>query len=69
VWLTGLSASGKSTLAVALEQHLLECGMTAYRLDGDNVRMGLNKNLGFSAQDRSENIRRIAEVRSWSDGL
>jgi adenylylsulfate kinase len=62
VWMTGLSASGKSTVAVALEQVLLQRGKHAYRLDGDNVRMGLNKNLGFSAEDRAENIRRIGEV-------
>jgi adenylylsulfate kinase len=62
IWMTGLSASGKSTIAVALEQVLLERGKHAYRLDGDNVRHGLNKNLGFSAEDRAENIRRIGEV-------
>jgi len=62
VWFTGLSASGKSTIAVALEQVLIQQGLNAYRLDGDNVRMGLNKNLGFSADDRAENIRRIGEV-------
>ncbi|KAJ3185014.1 Adenylyl-sulfate kinase [Geranomyces variabilis] len=62
IWLTGLSASGKSTIASALEQHLLHSSVTAYRLDGDNVRFGLNKNLGFSPADRTENIRRIAEV-------
>ena len=62
VWLTGLSASGKSTIAVMLEQLLLRRGKLAYRLDGDNVRHGLNKNLGFSAADRAENIRRIGEV-------
>ncbi len=62
VWMTGLSASGKSTIAVALEQRLLHRGFHAYRLDGDNIRMGLNKNLGFSAEDRAENIRRIGEV-------
>ncbi|KAI8804984.1 adenylylsulfate kinase [Cladochytrium replicatum] len=62
IWFTGLSASGKSTVAVALEHILLERGLTAYRLDGDNIRFGLNKNLGFSPEDRSENIRRIAEV-------
>jgi adenylylsulfate kinase len=62
VWMTGLSASGKSTIAVALEQVLLRDGKHAYRLDGDNVRHGLNKNLGFSAADRAENIRRIGEV-------
>lgn len=62
IWFTGLSASGKSTIATALEQHLLHLGLAAYRLDGDNVRFGLNKDLGFSEQDRNENIRRIAEV-------
>jgi adenylylsulfate kinase len=62
IWFTGLSASGKSTLASALEQHLLQLGVNSYRLDGDNIRFGLNKNLGFSPEDRTENIRRIAEV-------
>ena len=62
VWMTGLSASGKSTIAVILEQMLLHKKKHAYRLDGDNIRMGLNKNLGFSADDRAENIRRIGEV-------
>ncbi|KAJ1974829.1 Adenylyl-sulfate kinase [Dimargaris xerosporica] len=62
VWLTGLSASGKSTIASALEQHLLQHGVGSYRLDGDNVRFGLNSDLGFSERDRNENIRRIAEV-------
>lgn len=62
VWLTGLSASGKSTIACALEQLLLSKGLSAYRLDGDNIRFGLNKDLGFSEQDRNENIRRISEV-------
>ncbi|KAF8417031.1 Adenylylsulfate kinase-domain-containing protein [Tirmania nivea] len=62
IWLTGLSASGKSTVATALEQHLLHNGVAAYRLDGDNIRFGLNKDLGFSEKDRNENIRRIAEV-------
>ncbi|QUC20345.1 uncharacterized protein UV8b_04586 [Ustilaginoidea virens] len=62
IWLTGLSASGKSTVATALEQHLLHLGRAAYRLDGDNVRFGLNKDLGFSERDRNENIRRISEV-------
>ncbi|PWN30681.1 putative MET14-ATP adenosine-5`-phosphosulfate 3`-phosphotransferase [Jaminaea rosea] len=62
IWLTGLSASGKSTVATALEQHLLHQKKSAYRLDGDNVRFGLNKDLGFSPKDREENIRRIAEV-------
>jgi adenylylsulfate kinase-like enzyme len=64
IWFTGLSASGKSTVATALEQHLLHLGLAAYRLDGDNVRFGLNKDLGFSEKDRNENIRRIAEVRN-----
>jgi adenylylsulfate kinase len=62
LWFTGLSASGKSTIASALEQHLVNCGVNCYRLDGDNIRFGLNKNLGFSAEDRAENIRRIGEV-------
>jgi adenylylsulfate kinase len=62
LWFTGLSASGKSTIASALEQHLVHQGVHCYRLDGDNIRHGLNKNLGFSADDRAENIRRIGEV-------
>lgn len=62
MWFTGLSASGKSTIASALEQVLVERGVNCYRLDGDNVRHGLNNNLGFSAEDRAENIRRIGEV-------
>jgi adenylylsulfate kinase len=62
VWLTGLSGSGKSTIAVDLEKRLWERGIRAYILDGDNVRHGLNKNLGFSPADRTENIRRIGEV-------
>ena len=62
VWMTGLSASGKSTIACILEQMLLHQKKHAYRLDGDNIRHGLNKNLGFSAEDRAENIRRIGEV-------
>src|SRR5215212_2538175 len=62
LWLTGLSAAGKSTIAVIFERMLLERGRLAYRLDGDNVRHGLNKNLGFSPEDRAENIRRIGEV-------
>jgi len=62
LWLTGLSASGKSTIACALEQALLSRRVPAYRLDGDNIRHGLNKNLGFSAADRTENIRRIGEI-------
>ena len=62
LWFTGLSGSGKSTVAVALEKALMERGHLCYRLDGDNIRMGINKNLGFSAEDRAENIRRIGEV-------
>ncbi len=62
VWFTGLSGSGKSTVAVALEGALFEMGKLCYRLDGDNVRLGINKNLGFSAEDRTENIRRIGEA-------
>jgi adenylylsulfate kinase len=62
LWFTGLSASGKSTIACALEQVLVQRGLSCYRLDGDNIRIGLNKNLGFSAEDRAENIRRIGEV-------
>lgn len=62
LWLTGLSASGKSTLAFALERELFEHGFACYVLDGDNVRHGLNRGLGFSQGDRTENIRRIAEV-------
>jgi adenylylsulfate kinase len=62
VWLTGLSGSGKSTIAVAAERELLRRGRPAYVLDGDNIRHGLNKNLGFSPEDRTENIRRIGEV-------
>jgi len=62
IWFTGLSGSGKSTIAVALEHELYRKGKLSYRLDGDNVRLGINKNLGFSEQDRKENIRRIGEV-------
>jgi len=62
IWLTGLSGSGKSTIAVAAEKALNEIGRLTYILDGDNVRMGLNSNLGFSPEDRTENIRRIGEV-------
>lgn len=62
LWLTGLSGSGKSTIAVALERSLLERGHLSYRLDGDNIRHGLNRGLGFSAEDRKENIRRVGEV-------
>ena len=62
LWFTGLSGSGKSTVAVALEKALMEKGHLCYRLDGDNIRLGINKNLGFSAEDRTENIRRIGEI-------
>src|SRR5246127_1325104 len=62
LWFTGLSGSGKSTIAFTLEHALVQRGWLAYVLDGDNVRHGLNKNLGFSAADREENIRRIGEV-------
>ncbi len=62
IWFTGLSGSGKSTIAVEVEKVLLEKGKAVYRLDGDNIRHGLNNDLGFSPEDRKENIRRIAEV-------
>ena len=62
LWFTGLSGSGKSTIAFTLEHALVQQGRLAYVLDGDNIRHGLNKNLGFSAADREENIRRIGEV-------
>lgn len=62
VWFTGLPSSGKSTIASALEQVIVQRKRHSYRLDGDNIRHGLNRNLGFSAEDRSENIRRIGEV-------
>lgn len=62
VWFTGLSGSGKSTIAVELEKELNARGKAVYRLDGDNIRHGLNSNLGFSEDDRNENIRRIAET-------
>ncbi len=62
VWLTGLPSAGKSTIAYTAEHALVEQGRLAYVLDGDNIRHGLNKNLGFSAEDRAENIRRIGEV-------
>ena len=62
IWFTGLSGSGKSTIAIALERALYDIGKLSYRLDGDNVRLGINKNLGFSEADRTENIRRIGEV-------
>jgi len=62
IWFTGLSGAGKSTLAMGLEQRLYALGYACYTLDGDNVRRGLNANLGFSPEDRSENIRRVGEV-------
>lgn len=62
VWFTGLSGSGKSTIAVAVEQRLLAAGRLCYRVDGDNLRHGLNRNLGFSPEDRAENVRRTGEV-------
>ncbi|SHH72795.1 adenylyl-sulfate kinase [Virgibacillus chiguensis] len=62
LWFTGLSGSGKSTITVELERKLYQLGIHTYRLDGDNIRHGLNKNLGFTAEGRSENIRRIGEV-------
>src|SRR5699024_7552894 len=62
VWFTGLSGSGKSTISVELEKELHNLGVRTYRLDGDNIRHGLNKDLGFSPEDRKENIRRIGEV-------
>src|SRR5262245_44248318 len=62
LWFTGLSGSGKSTVAFTLEHALVQAGKLAYVLDGDNIRFGLNKNLGFTAADREENIRRIGEV-------
>ena len=62
VWFTGLSGSGKSTVATAVEKALLEPGRPSYVLDGDNIRLGLNGDLGFTAADRDENVRRVAEV-------
>ncbi len=62
LWCTGLSGSGKSTLAAAVEQRLIAAGRAAYRLDGDNLRTGLNADLGFTREDRTENVRRVAEV-------
>ena len=62
IWFTGLSGSGKSTLAIALERELQERGLLCRILDGDNIRSGINNNLGFTAEDRIENIRRIAEI-------
>lgn len=62
VWFTGLSGSGKSTVAVEVERLLVRTGRAAYMLDGDNIRHGLNADLGFSAEDRDENVRRVGEV-------
>ncbi len=62
IWLTGLSGSGKSSVAVELERQLIEAGRPAYLLDGDNLRQGLNGDLGFSARDRDENVRRVSHV-------
>lgn len=62
IWFTGLSGSGKSTIAIELEKKLIDLNKIVYRLDGDNIRNGLNSDLGFSEEDRNENIRRIAEV-------
>ncbi|WHI53022.1 adenylyl-sulfate kinase [Microbulbifer sp. MLAF003] len=62
LWFTGLSGSGKSTVAVAVERALAARGVLSYRLDGDNIRLGINSNLGFSAEDRQENIRRVGEI-------
>ncbi|SHF50426.1 adenylylsulfate kinase [Caldanaerobius fijiensis DSM 17918] len=62
IWLTGLSGAGKSTIARELEKRLYDMGHLSYVLDGDNIRHGLNRNLGFSPEDRKENIRRISEV-------
>lgn len=69
IWLTGLSGAGKTTISFALEEYLVGKGIPAYSLDGDNIRHGLNKNLGFSHEDREENIRRISEVaKLFADG-
>ncbi|XP_050393584.1 bifunctional 3'-phosphoadenosine 5'-phosphosulfate synthase isoform X2 [Patella vulgata] len=69
IWLTGLSGAGKTTISFALEEYLVSQGIPAYSLDGDNVRTGLNKNLGFTPEDREENIRRISEVsKLFADG-
>lgn len=62
IWFTGISGSGKSTIAIELEKELTQCGKLTYRLDGDNIRLGLCSDLGFSENDRNENIRRISEV-------
>lgn len=64
LWFTGLSGSGKSTIANIVEHELFKCGIHTYTLDGDNIRKGINKDLSFSPSDRSENIRRIAEISS-----
>ncbi len=71
VWLTGLPASGKTTIAIELEKNLHEMGNHTYVLDGDNMRHGLNKDMGFSKEERTENIRRIAEVAKlfWDAGI
>ena len=66
LWLTGLPAAGKSTIANALEKRLFAAGRHTYRLDGDEVRLGLNKDLGFSEADRNENIRRVLKSRGCS---
>lgn len=69
IWLTGLSGAGKTTISFALEEYLVSQGIPAYSLDGDNIRTGLNKNLGFTPEDREENIRRISEVsKLFADG-
>jgi len=62
VWLTGLSGSGKSTIGAELEEALVASGRSAYRLDGDNLRLGINADLGFGADDRTENVRRVGEI-------
>ena len=69
LYVLGLSGAGKTTISFALEEYLVSHGIPAYSLDGDNVRHGLNKNLGFTPQDREENIRRISEVaKLFADG-
>lgn len=62
IWFTGLSGAGKTSISFSLEEYLVSSGIPSYSLDGDNMRHGLNKNLGFSEEDRQENIRRVAEV-------
>ena len=69
VWMSGMSGSGKSTLAVALERHFHEQGRLCQVLDGDNIRHGINRDLGFSLEDRQENIRRISEIAKLSRNL